>query len=123
MLKVMDQRTGKGMMETILYITHSLTLAEALELLESIDTRYVEDELWSPGMRIFTLNDLGLAEMLMPCSRLGPYWFYGGPPGKYEWVRGLACQFVADRLMRAVARYGTEFVGAKLDAMLRRGAP
>lgn len=106
-------------------IVSSFSLAEALELLESIDRKYITQELWSIRTHVTTLEEIGHDpySLLCICSRIGPFYFRCGPPGKEEWKKGLISQYVADCLLQATLEYGWTFVSIKLKDLVKRGAP
>ncbi|MHC4188420.1 MAG: hypothetical protein ACYSUB_01925 [Planctomycetota bacterium] len=117
----------KKMLQNILRIASSLTLAEAMESLGSLDEAYLtyivyEDYPGHKPLQFVALGDDSF-NLLKPCSRIGPFWFYCGPPCRRSWANGMASQFVADRILSAIVETGAGIVSAKLSDVLLSGAP
>jgi len=78
-------------------------------LLDSLSSDYLTEIIYQHG-RFSTrqlFNELALESrnLAAMCSQIGPIWFDGGPPNKKGWVCGMASQFVADCLFRALLEY------------------
>jgi len=131
MLVASKKRTiSKAEMQTILQVAASLTLREAMSLLYSLKPTYLATAVWTDDRRKTTLGQLG--ETKWPrnlhevCSKLGPIWYRAGPPGwkpGHNWVKSMADQFVADRLLCAVGEFGPLVVARHIETLLRSGAP
>jgi hypothetical protein len=110
-----------------MFIASSITLGEALDLLDSVDVTYaleaVFEDIPKPQARTFASLANNLYDCVKPCNRVGPFWAACGPPGREDWKLIYACQYVADALLRGTLRYGQEFIYAKIAALLRAGAP
>lgn len=117
---------SRGVLQATLHIAFSLTLAEAMELLDSLDETYLKEIVYrnyntAPPIAFRTLE--WYSDPMEPCSQIGPIWFEGGPPGHRDWIDGMVSQYVADRILYAMTERGERIVAAKIDAILRHGIP
>ena len=100
---------SKHMMNQIFSIASSFTLREVIILLDSLSSDYLTEIIYQHGRFSTRLlfNELALEShnLVTICSQIGPIWFDGGPPNKKGWVCGMASQFVADCLFRALLKY------------------
>lgn len=105
---------SKHTMNLIFSAASSFTLQEVMILLDSLSSDYLTEIIYRHGRFSTSLffNELALEShnLTMMCSQIGPIWFDGGPPNKKEWVCGMASQFVADCLFRALLKYGEKTV-------------
>jgi hypothetical protein len=125
MLEALEQKRAKKTLQTVLSIAANLTLTEALDLLDSLDKNFAKEDLYNRTGGELLVSSLGgnSFNLLVPCSKLGPIWFNGGPPGQEKWIKGFVCQYVADCLLRSIVTLGEYVVGAKARAVIRYGAP
>lgn len=118
---------SRGTLQATLHIASSLIMAEAMELLDSLDETYLKEIVYrnyntAPPIAFESLGQYTFS-LMKSCSRVGPIRFKGGPPGHRNWVRGMASQYVADRILCAMIKRGTCVVAAKIDAILKHGIP
>ena len=118
---------SKGILRATLHIASSLSLADAMYLLESLDAYYLEKVIYEDcrEARLIVFRTLARrsGNLAKPCTQIGPIWFEGGPPGERNWVRGMVSQYVADCILRAFITFGQRVTEAKIDTVLRYGSP
>lgn len=121
----MGQTISKEVLQATLQIASSLTLAEAMNFLDSLDEIYLKRVIYCADARMLSFDSLGHNpyNLIKPCSLIGPIRFYGGPPTQRILVKGMASQYVADCILSAIIKFGDRFVSAKIDAILRHCAP
>jgi hypothetical protein len=126
MLKVLEQHPAKRTLRTVLSIAASLTFSEAMDLLDALDEGFLKatiytDEEW--GGKPFGELGHDPYNLIKTCDSVGTLWFQGGPPGREYWFEGMACQYVADCILRSIVTLGEVVVGAKIGTVMRQGAP
>lgn len=123
------QVSASDCMRAILAITQCLTLFEALRLLTSLDKIYVDETVnyRKNGIALTTpFSTLGRdpRNLCKSIAHIGPFWFWGGPPGGEGMTCGMASQYVADCLLRyATKTGGYQDVEFKFQSIVRQGAP
>lgn len=111
----------------VLQSVRSLTLLEALKILESLNSYHnirgiYKNEKNATLMRFEDLaNDT--TNLVKPLHILDYIWYHGGPPGQADWRFGAVCQYVADVLLHEIIEHGEEYVVTVVYKIVSQGAP
>jgi hypothetical protein len=97
-----------------------------MDLLDALDECYLKNTIYTKeawGGTPFGALGHDPYNLIKTCDSVGPLWAQGGPPGDEDWSECMACQYVADCILRSIVALGEVVVGAKIGTVMRQGAP